>query len=208
MPTGYTADIKNGISFEKFVLGCARAFGALISMRDDPNDAEIPDEFKPSEHHSKNLIKAFNEKAKLETLTKEQIDLAVFHYNKEQQEYYEKRIKDNNELKQKYMDMLIQVLDWTPPTPDHKELRNFMITQINESIQHDCYEPNVPEEISPEKWFDAQISSVNWSITYHTEQSQKEKETCENRTKWVRELKNSLKDYRTKEDIKEKELNK
>jgi hypothetical protein len=35
MPTGYTDKIKDGISFEEFVLSCARQFGACISMRDD-----------------------------------------------------------------------------------------------------------------------------------------------------------------------------
>ena len=38
MPTGYTLDLYNGkdITFEEFVLKCARAFGALIDMRDEP----------------------------------------------------------------------------------------------------------------------------------------------------------------------------
>ena len=194
MPTGYTAEIANGITFEKFVLGCARAFGALISMRDDPNDTEIPDEFKPSSYHSERLLEAQEEKKNLEKLTVEKIALAASKYNKDQQKEYKRRIKDNNELKQKYTDMLNQVLDWTPPTPDHKELRNFMITQINESIQHDCYEPNKPEEVTPEQWYKAQIDSVNWNITYDTKEAIKEKETCENRTKWVKDLKDSLKE--------------
>ncbi|KKK60691.1 hypothetical protein LCGC14_3021870, partial [marine sediment metagenome] len=31
MPTGYTACIKDGISFEKFVMQCARAMGACVT---------------------------------------------------------------------------------------------------------------------------------------------------------------------------------
>ena len=36
MPTGYTHELHEGeeISFEKFVMSCARAFGALVLMRD------------------------------------------------------------------------------------------------------------------------------------------------------------------------------
>lgn len=40
MPTGYTADIKDGITFRDFALRCARAFGATIMQRDE--DISIP----------------------------------------------------------------------------------------------------------------------------------------------------------------------
>ena len=44
MPTGYTYDLYDGkdIEFPDFVMKCARAFGALIEIRDDPMDAAIP----------------------------------------------------------------------------------------------------------------------------------------------------------------------
>lgn len=29
MPTGYTAEVQKGISFDKYALGCARAFGGF-----------------------------------------------------------------------------------------------------------------------------------------------------------------------------------
>lgn len=45
MPTGYTAAIKYGITFKEFALDCARNFGACISMRDEPRETPIPDEF-------------------------------------------------------------------------------------------------------------------------------------------------------------------
>ena len=52
MPTGYTAKIADGQTFEEFILSCARAFGALVEMRDEPADAPIPEEFKPSAYHT------------------------------------------------------------------------------------------------------------------------------------------------------------
>ena len=41
MPTGYTAEILNGEikTFPEFAKKCARAFGAMIHMRDDSLDA-------------------------------------------------------------------------------------------------------------------------------------------------------------------------
>lgn len=50
MPTGYTADIKDGISFETYAMNCARAFGACVSLRDKPSGGKvIPDAFEPSD---------------------------------------------------------------------------------------------------------------------------------------------------------------
>ena len=45
MPTGYTAGILEGETFEQYALQCAKAFGALVMMRDEPSDAPIPDQF-------------------------------------------------------------------------------------------------------------------------------------------------------------------
>lgn len=49
MPTGHTAKLYDGEdqSFQDFALGCARSFGALITMRDEPADAPIPESFEP-----------------------------------------------------------------------------------------------------------------------------------------------------------------
>jgi len=70
MPTGYTATLmEKNQTFPEFIMGCARAFGALIMMRDDPNDATIPDKFEPSDYHAKGIIKAREKLAKLKAMT-------------------------------------------------------------------------------------------------------------------------------------------
>jgi hypothetical protein len=68
MPTGYTAAIKDGISFQQFAMACARAFGALVMMRDEPSSAPIPD-FQPSNFHVEHLELARAELARLQALT-------------------------------------------------------------------------------------------------------------------------------------------
>lgn len=49
MPTGYTASVADGTTttLRAFALQCARAFGATVTMRDDPMSAEIPERFEP-----------------------------------------------------------------------------------------------------------------------------------------------------------------
>ena len=66
MPTGYTADVMDGkvTDFKLFAMQCARAFGALVIMRDEPLNAEIPDEFSPSNYHFQELEQARERLAK------------------------------------------------------------------------------------------------------------------------------------------------
>src|SRR5687768_6886698 len=60
MPTGYTHPVVDGkiTEFNDFALSCARAFGALITMRDDAMDAPIPEEFKPETNYHDDRIAA------------------------------------------------------------------------------------------------------------------------------------------------------
>jgi hypothetical protein len=67
MPTGYTCIIedKPDVTFAEYVWRCARAFGALLSMREDSLDAPIPDELKSEDT---DYYKTAYEKAKQETV--------------------------------------------------------------------------------------------------------------------------------------------
>lgn len=194
MPTGYTAAIKDGITFEKFVLTCARGFGALIMMRDEPMDAPIPDEFKPSNYHREKLIEARKEKALLETFSDEAKDDYCKEYNDEQLARWEKRKAEKEALEVKYKEMLAQVIQWQPPTPDHEGLKEFMIKQIRESIDFDCnmkYDEK-PEPLSVEQWFQKRKEKVELNINYHTYENRKEVKRAADRTAWVVALKDSL----------------
>ena len=57
MPTGYTAEIKDGISFETYALKCARAFGACIMQRDDNSNSGAKLQ-EPSDYHYKQVAEA------------------------------------------------------------------------------------------------------------------------------------------------------
>ena len=52
MPTEYTDAIADGISFNDFMMKCARGMGALIMMSDEPSDAPILEQFEPSDYCS------------------------------------------------------------------------------------------------------------------------------------------------------------
>lgn len=194
MPTGYTASISEGISFKNFVLQCSRAFGALIEMRDDPMDAEIPDEFPPSNYHIDEVSElkkrlSFIEGLSLEEAHKECEDEYISELGD-----YNKTISDKNELKEKYNIMLNEVNSWTPPTDEHKGLKDFMVKQITESIDWDCkvYSKR-PTPKNAELWIAEQKESILKDIVYHETEYEKEVKRCKDRSEWVRKLKISLK---------------
>ena len=198
MPTGYTADIEKGISFKEYALGCARAFGALVTMRDDPSDAEIPDKFEPDSYHLDQMAKDNLRKQEVLNMTKlEAEQAAVIKYNEERL-YHLKGIKEKNELRKKYNAMLQQAQSYKAPTPDHENFRKFMIEQIVDSIDFDCggsyHEEALAgiEKLSGEKWRQKELDKLDKSIAYHREHYNKEKQRCKERTRWVQELKRSL----------------
>lgn len=196
MPTGYTNSIKDGISFQTFVMQCARAMGACVSMRDDPSDKPIPDKFEASSWH-KDRIK--ETKKELETLKKTslaQAELkAMKQYKKENQEV-EQAINKANDLRIKYKTMLIQVKDWQLPTPDHQGLKDFMIQQINSSIEFDCgtsyYTDKQVTLLTSQQWIEKETARLLKSLDYHIKKDMEERERVSGRNTWVKQLRESL----------------
>lgn len=195
MPTGYTNDIKDGITFEKFILDCARAFGATVTMRDDSKDKPIPDEFEPSDYHLKELSKLKVELENVQNMSVEQaISEGKAEYHKER-EYNEQKVKELDELRSKYNSMLLKAEKWKPPTLDHYGLKNFMVKQITESIDFDCNTDYHKKPISltvGKAWLSNKKQKLLKDIDYHTKQNQEEVERVKGRNKWVKQLRDSI----------------
>lgn len=194
MPTGYTAPIADGISFEKFLLSCAREFGALIMMRDDPSDTPIPERFEASDYDQRELKRLREEMTRLDGMSHADAeDAARLDYNA-QMERRAQYIRDKHALRAKYAAMLAQAKDWTPPTPDHQGLKDFMVKQIEESIDFDCnvYPEDAPRQKAGEDWLSEQIIETRRWIAYHEAEHAKKVERTENRNAWVKALRDSL----------------
>jgi len=194
MPTGYTAKIADGMTFKEFALGCARAFGALIEMRDDPMDAPIPDKFEPSTWNREQLTKAQEWLTALDAMDLAQAQKSAdIEFDKEQSAYL-KRCEERRVLRSKYEDMLNAAKSWQPPTPEHQGLQDFMIEQINRSIDGDCaeYPELAPKKLTGREWLDAQITQARWDIDYHTKKNEEEIARTNGRTEWVAQLRQSL----------------
>lgn len=193
MPTGYTAPIADGITFKQYALNCARAFGALIMMRDDPADAEIPERFEPSPWHAEQLQIAADKLAGLRLANTAECEAAALaSYNKAMADRAE-RMREKNELQAKYEAMLAQVVAWQAPTPDHVEYKAFMEKQIRESIEWDCtMHDEVPVQMTGPQWLAEEIRKAEWSVNYHTNHDADERKRTEGRNAWVKALRDSL----------------
>lgn len=194
MPTSYTADISKGITFKEYALLCARNFGATIMMRDEPLDAEIP-EFQPSDYYVKRIYEIQKEINTLENLTKDDLKALI-------DKDYAVRVERINQvnlaqdvLENKYENMLSQVRLWQPPTPEHTNLKEFMITQIEDTIYFDCSfyaNPDKVERKDDNTWLKGKLNELYKSITYHEIEHKKEVDRTNNRNKWVKVLRDSL----------------
>lgn len=198
MPTGYTARIADGISFKEFAFDCSRAFGALISMRDESRDTPIPDEIKPRDYHIINLEKIKKEIADINSFSKAQIKKQIEKEYKEEIKYLDKHIKGKKGLNSKYEKMLREVKKWKIPTKDHQEFKNFMIKQLTNGINCDCdveyfkYEKKKLKKETPEKWKQQKLDKLNENLSYHSKQWEEEVQRCKERTEWIQQLKKSL----------------
>ena len=110
MPTGYTAKIADGQTFEEFILSCARAFGALVEMRDEPADAPIPEEFKPSAYHTTQIGVARAKMEEIRTMRLSTGERRAKQAFEAETEYHEKRIREARELQAKYEAVLERVI--------------------------------------------------------------------------------------------------
>ena len=195
MPTGYTLDLYDGkdITFEEFVLRCARAFGALIDMRDEPMDAPIPERFEPSDYHLKELIKAKKRLEEVKGWDEEKAEQEAERAYRDALKKREEFIEKNKLIHKRYEDMLSKVREWKPPTPDHVDLKKFMIQQLEDSIEFDCFIPEMPQSLSGEEYKEQQIKKALDDIDYHEKEYAKEVSRVHERNKWLLLLRESLK---------------
>lgn len=199
MPTGYTEDIYEGkdVSGSEFLMQCARAFGATVSMRDEPFNKEIP-KFEPSDYHLKAIKKSVEELEKYVNMSIEEAEKAVAQSHEAAVTSFHMRWNEKKELKSRYEKVLKEVKEWIPPTEDHIELKKYAINQLNESIKFDCSTDymKMPEKSNAQEWLYTMIEGANKDIAYHQKEWEAEVERTNGRNKWVNELKNSLKDLK------------
>jgi len=199
MPTGYTSKIYNGekVTGKEFIMTCARAFGTLIEMRDEPMNAQIPEELKVDTYHEKQLEHSNQELNNYKNMSIEEarklVDESYENKVEENKKYYDEKL----ELKNRYEKVLAEVEQWKLPSPEHQNLKDYAIRQLEESILFDCghiedYAKEVKKE-TPEEYIQKQIDSCLWNIEYHQKEWDKEVKRTNERNLWIKQLRDSFK---------------
>lgn len=195
MPTGYTHPVATGeiSDFRTFALRCARAFGALVEMRDEPMDAEIPEQFDPSDYHTKRLAECRKELSRIEGATVQECNQFAAQEHARALVAWEERRAEKRLTRERYEAMLAKVREWKPPTDDHRGLAEYMVKQLEESIDFDCTLcGHKPKLLDGATWKAMQMVWLRDDIRYHTQHERDDKERAAKRSQWVADLRKSL----------------
>ncbi len=194
MPTGYTCNVVDGkiTEFPEFAMTCARAFGALIMMRDDPMDAPIPETVEPHTSYNEERLAAETKAlGKVQAMTNAQCETACLEAHRAAVASRKKYLDDRDIEAGRLNDMLAKVRAWQPPTPDQVEMKKFMIDQLAISMPGD-YAPSIPVLLDGPTWRQQEINRLADSVVYHQKEVAKEIERAAGRTKWIKALRESL----------------
>lgn len=194
MPTGYTYNVVDGkiTEFADFAMQCARAFGALITMREDPMDAPIPDEIKPETSYYANRVDEDMERlGEVHAMTDAEAAAAAQAAHDEAMASRAKYLSDKESEAGRLNAMLAKVRAWHPPTRDHVEMKSFMIEQLTISMPGK-YTPTIPVLLDGATWRQEQIDSLSEAVARSRKEVEKETERAKNRTEWVKNLRASL----------------
>lgn len=197
MPTGYTQALYDGEQgFDKFMVTLARGMGALITMRDEPWDAPIPDTFEPeTSYYDRQIEEAETDLHALETMTVEEGSRRAQGEHHESVQRFDRERARRKAVRARYVEMLEKVEAWHPPTADHRGLRDFAISQIEESIRFDCggmeHWPVAPL-LTGEEWMEKQRTKDEATLARAQKERREAVQRAEERTAWVRALRGSL----------------
>jgi hypothetical protein len=193
MPTGYTQDLTAETPLRDFTLRCARAFGATIHLREESLAAELtlPVATIYSQQWAR---KAEAELQELKEITPEQADARARAEWERACQDFRARVEERRAIKEAYEAMLLRVLQWEPPTPEHKVFKTFMLAQLRESIAHDCdgsYD-TAPEQQPGPVWRLERMERLEKEALYHRQKQLEEEESVQERRAWILALQQSL----------------
>lgn len=196
MPTGYTACIEDGATFEQFVWGCARGMGACVMMRDDAWDKPIPDAFEPSNFYKEKIEEAEKEIDYLNGLPDEAINDRQVSDNAKVRADNERRRLEHEENQRRYKAIKEKVMAWNPPTADHEGLKSFMLEQIKVSSTGwgggDYYKEAEKRIVSPDEWRKEKIAEAMKGLARAKDEWNKEQERTNGRNQWLKQLRDSI----------------
>jgi len=222
MASGLTAGIEDGMSFEEFAKNCMLQFGACYYLRDTPNKEINLDDIKVDSYYFDDLNKTLDEiediEAAIDIFNNNVIEYYTIELSKEIKDsikYYEKCISDKKSLKINYENMLKEIEKFNN-IEETKNFKEFMITQITDSIRWDCtpgYEEKELEnlkikltklETEPKEFISKYLNNTLTRVKQNLDNTVKDinrsiKQIYENKS-WIREVFTEIDNVTNKEN--------
>lgn len=199
MPTGYTARIAEGITFEEFATDCMRAFGACAQLREEPLGTPPPDAFEVDNYHLDAIKTAVSELKKVLAMSSADAGKEADNEYNERKDRLVRQLNEMRALRLLYNSMLEKATAWVSPTPEHDDFKKFMIDQITTSIEYDCNESHCTrslKELVKQTGEDLRISraeSIMKSVEYHQAIYQGELDQAKRSNGWVKAIRDTFK---------------
>jgi hypothetical protein len=183
MATAYTQGILNGSikNFKEFALRCARAFDAASHMKDDDGSAVYRKRVYNSfyDEQIKETEKLINE---FKSISDENIIKRKKENTEKRIEKFKNTIKETKQLEITLNNLLLEAKKYTPPTEEHKNLRYFMIEELENQLNN----------LNAESIRSDYLSDCYNRLKYYHKEKMKEIKRCETSNKWYDELIKSL----------------
>jgi len=196
MPTGYTAAIEDNkdMSLKEFILVCMPAF-SRSRYEERSRDPEILlRDFEVGSYYLDKLAENRKELDNFISLSEEEQKALMEEEKLEKEEGYKKAWKENDDLKAAYYRMLLFVDGWVCPDTC-KNLKEFMQSQLKESISFDCkFYPDLYEfkYTSFEEWRDAKIKNLEEDVSYSEKSLEEEVARVNKSNEWIRALREAV----------------
>ncbi len=200
MPTGYTAGVMDGTitEFKDYAFQCARTFGALVTERDNPITPDLPT-LEVGDYHVASLREKEKEVKRLSSMTPPQIEKEFLKSKNRDIKYHTKGIKDQEKTLQRYLKMLEEAKKFVAPTDEHTSYRDFLISQLEESLNWDCGSTYHQEQLvkvkkkrSAKAWHKEQLDEAKYRLKYAKKSLKEEIERVKSRNDWLDQLRKAV----------------
>jgi len=196
MPTGYTQLLHDNpdTTTAEFIMRCARAMGACVSMRDEPLSTPIPETLKVDEYYVNRVVETQRRLFELRAMTPEQArnqaHLKQCEANLSRAEELEKYKKIAAVIE----NMTKSVKEWRAPTEQHEGLKSFMLEQLgmeNPEWMVDYYSKSA-KPLDGDEWLKEEIERAKIDVERAEQRLAEEIESTAARNEWIKQLREAL----------------
>lgn len=202
MPTRYTSYIKDGkiTSGKEFLKLCTRAFGVAIDLKYESLDVPTPNHFEPHSYYEKAYKDSLVSREKAYNMTLEEIKEDIISKYNDNKGRAEKILEEYKDEDKNYLKVREEVEKWTPPTPEHENLKKFCLEQIDMSLNTTLYEwceKDINKELDTsddtiKKYIDILRDNADKKLKRAYKNWQEELRIAEEKNLWMKQFLDSL----------------